>query len=337
VTDFAAPDVEVAVARRIVESERSRGRSEEGMPMTAETAVPSQAPGAATHSWKVGSVTVTSVVENQTERIPPEFFFPAASAVGVGEHPWLVPDFADAEGRIGLRVQAFVIDEPGRRTLVDPCVGNGKVRRLPWFHQQEWPFMERFGDAGFSPDSIDQVVHTHLHADHVGWDTHLDGSGTWIPTFTRARHLYTERELDHAASDDGAGGPGPADLYIDSVAPIVAAGLADVVAEDADLGGSLRLEPAPGHSPGHVVLWIESDGEAAVLSGDALHHPVQCAQPGWGFLDDHDAALALETRRRLLDRVGRHRALLFGTHFPNRPAGRVEVDGDGWRFTPVDA
>lgn len=305
--------------------------------MTAETAVPSQAPGAATHSWKVGSVTVTSVVENQTERIPPEFFFPAASAVGVGEHPWLVPDFADAEGRIGLRVQAFVIDEPGRRTLVDPCVGNGKVRRLPWFHQQEWPFMERFGDAGFSPDTIDQVVHTHLHADHVGWDTHLDGSGTWIPTFTRARHLYTERELDHAASDDGAGGPGPADLYIDSVAPIVAAGLADVVAEDADLGGSLRLEPAPGHSPGHVVLWIESDGEAAVVGGDALHHPVQCAQPGWGFLDDHDAALALETRRRLLDRVARHRALLFGTHFPNRPAGRIEVDGDGWRFTPVDA
>jgi len=299
--------------------------------MTAETR-----PQTATHSWKIGNVTVTSVVENQTEAIPPEFFFPAASAVGVGEHPWLVPDFADAEGRIGLRVQAFVIDEPGRRTLVDPCVGNGKTRRLPWFHDQEWPFMERFGDAGFSPDSIDQVIHTHLHADHVGWDTHLDG-GAWVPTFTRARHLYTEAELDHAASDDGAGGPGPADLYLDSVAPIITAGLAEVVTEDADLGGSLRLEPAPGHSPGHVVLWVESDGEAAVVSGDALHHPVQCAEPGWGFLDDHDAGVALETRRSLLDRVARRRALLFGTHFPNRPAGRIEVDGDGWRFLPVDA
>jgi glyoxylase-like metal-dependent hydrolase (beta-lactamase superfamily II) len=299
--------------------------------MTAEPT-----PQTATHSWKIGSVTVTSVVENQTERIPPEFFFPAASAAGVGEHPWLVPDFADTDGNIGLRVQALVIDEPGRRTLVDPCVGNGKTRRLPWFHQQEWPFMQRFGDAGFSPEAIDQVVHTHLHADHVGWDTYHDGRG-WVPTFTRARHLYTERELDHAATDDGAGGPGPADLYLDSVAPIITAGLADVVPEDADLGGSLRLEPAPGHSPGHVVLWIESDGEAAVIIGDTLHHPVQCAEPGWGFLDDDDAAVALETRRRLLDRVAGQRALLFGTHFPNRPAGRIEVDGGSWRFLPVDA
>jgi glyoxylase-like metal-dependent hydrolase (beta-lactamase superfamily II) len=287
----------------------------------------------ATHSWKVGSVTVTSVVENQTEQIPPEFFFPAASAAAVAEHPWLVPDFADDQGRIALRVQAFVIDEPGRRTLVDPCVGNGKTRTLPWFHQQEWPFMARFGDAGFAPESIDQVVHTHLHADHVGWDTHLDG-GAWVPTFTRARHLYTRRELDHAASDDGSG---PADLYVDSVAPIVAAGLADVVAEDADLGGSLRLEPAAGHSPGHVSLWIESEGETAVVTGDALHHPVQCAEPGWGWLDDLDAAVARVTRRDLLDRVARHRALLIGTHFPSRPAGRVEVDGDSWRFVPVDA
>jgi glyoxylase-like metal-dependent hydrolase (beta-lactamase superfamily II) len=289
-----------------------------------------------THCWKVGSVTVTSVVENQTDRIPPEFFFPAASAAAVAEHPWLVPDFADAEGGIALRVQAFVIDEPGRRTLVDPCVGNGKTRTLPWFHQQEWPFMERFGDAGFAPDTIDQVVHTHLHADHVGWDTHLDGAA-WVPTFTRARHLYTERELDHALADDGLGRLGPSDLYVDSVAPIVAAGLADVVPEDADLGGSLRLEPAPGHSPGHVALWIESDGEAAVIGGDVLHHPVQCAEPGWGWLDDLDAAVALETRRRLLDRLAGSGALLLGTHFPNRPAGRVEVDGAGWRFVPVDA
>jgi glyoxylase-like metal-dependent hydrolase (beta-lactamase superfamily II) len=300
------------------------GDEAEGMPMTVQTA---------THSWKVGSVTITSVVENQTEQIPPEFFFPNASAAAVAEHPWLVPDFADAEGRIALRVQAFVIDEPGRRTLVDPCVGNGKTRTLPWFHQQEWPFMERFGDAGFAPDSVDQVVHTHLHADHVGWDTHLV-DGVWVPTFTHARHLYTERELDHARHDDGNG---PADLYVDSVAPIVAAGLADVVDEDADLGGNLRLEPTAGHSPGHVSLWIESEGEAAVLTGDALHHPVQCAEPEWGWLDDLDAAVAFETRRHLLDTATRRGALLIGTHFPSRPAGRVEVDGSSWRFSPVDA
>lgn len=281
----------------------------------------------ATETWTVGAATITSVVENQTDEIPPEFFFPASTADGVAAHPWLVPDFADAEGRIAMRVQAFVIDEPGRRTLVDPCVGNGKTRTLPWFHQQEWPFMQRFAEAGFSPDSIDQVVHTHLHADHVGWDTHFVDDA-WVPTFTGARHLYTQRELASVRDE-------PADLYIDSVAPIVEAGLADVVDEDADLGGCLRLAPTPGHSPGHVSLWIESEGETAVVTGDVVHHPVQLAEPTWGFLEDLDPAVAQATRRELLDGLARSGALLIGTHFPTRPIGHVVADGDAWRFAPT--
>jgi glyoxylase-like metal-dependent hydrolase (beta-lactamase superfamily II) len=194
--------------------------------------------------------------------------------------------------------------------------------------------MDRFAEAGFTPESIDQVVHTHLHADHVGWDTHLV-DGTWAPTFTRARHLYTRAELDGARQASNGDGDGPADLYLDSVAPIVDAGLADVVDEDAALGGCLRLAPTPGHSPGHVSLWVESDGETAVITGDVVHHPVQLAEPAWGFLEDLDPDVAQATRRRLLDSVARSGALLIGTHFPTRPTGHVVAEGDAWRFAPT--
>jgi glyoxylase-like metal-dependent hydrolase (beta-lactamase superfamily II) len=282
-----------------------------------------------TTRWTVGDATITSVVEEQTERVPPEFFFPDASADAVLRHRWVVPDFADEQGTISLRVQAFVVETGNRRVLVDPCVGNGKTRALPFWHDQSWPFLERFSEAGFSPPTIDTVVHTHLHADHVGWDTHRE-DGAWLPTFTRARHLYTAAELEDCRTN---GMPGE-DVYGDSVAPIVAAGLADVVDEAADLGDGLRLEPTPGHTPGHVSLWIESGGESALITGDFLHHPVQCAEPSWAEVADHDVDLARATRRRMLARAAARGALFIGTHFGTHPAGRVVADGDVWRFLP---
>ena len=145
-----------------------------------------------------------------------------------------------------MSVQAFVVELGGRVVVVDPCVGNGKQRALPFWNEQSWPFLERFAAAGFAPARVDAVVHTHLHADHVGWDTRLEG-GAWVPTFARARHLYTARELEWAKRTES---PGNAVVWDDSIAPILAAGLADVVDEDADLGGGLRLEPTPGPHAG---------------------------------------------------------------------------------------
>jgi glyoxylase-like metal-dependent hydrolase (beta-lactamase superfamily II) len=282
----------------------------------------------ATQRWTVGDVVVTSVVEAQTDHIPPAFFLPDATPEAVARHEWLVPDYADAEGNISLRVQAFVVEQPGRTVLVDPCVGNGKVRALPFWNDQSWPFLERLADAGFTPEAVDLVVHTHLHADHVGWDTHrVDGA--WVPTFTAARHLYTERELAYARTG------GEVEVYDDSVKPILDAGLADVVDEDADLGGGLRLEPTPGHTPGHVSLWIESAGEVALVTGDIVHHPVQLAEPAWAEIADADTEQARTTRRQMLARAAARRALLVGTHFGTRPAGRVVAAGDAWRFEPV--
>jgi len=280
--------------------------------------------------WKIGAGTITSVVEEQIERIPPEMFFPDATAADVARHPWLVPDFADAAGRIAMRVQAFVVELPGRTVLIDPCVGNGKKLALAFWNERTWPFLERFATAGFVPDRIDTVVHTHLHADHVGWDTRLD-AGRWVPTFSGARHLYTAREL---AWCEAGGNPGIDGVYAQSVAPILDAGLGDVVAEDADLGDGLRLEPTPGHTPGHVSLWIESDGATALISGDFLHHPVQCAEPAWAEVGDESVALARETRRAMLARASATGALFLGTHFPTAPAGRIVADGAAWRFVP---
>ena len=283
-----------------------------------------------TQVWRVGAATITSVVEDETVGIPPEFFFPEATAPRVAAHDWVVPDWADADGNISLRVQALVVECGGVTTVVDPCVGNGKVRSLFFWNEQSYPFLERFDAAGFDPAQVDQVLHTHLHADHVGWDTQLL-DGTWVPTFTGARHLYTQAELDSLRER-----PDPAeDVYGDSVGPIFDAGLADIVDVDADLGGGLRLEWTPGHTPGHVSLWIESDREQAFVTGDFMHHPVQFAEPGWAEIGDADVDGARATRRRLIESLAGRDVLVIGTHFGLRPAGHVVVDGDAWRFRPV--
>lgn len=282
-----------------------------------------------TRSWSVGDARITSVVEEETAHIPPEFFFPVATAAGVTAHPWVTEtgDWADPDGNITLRVQAVVIETGARTVLVDPCVGNGKTLSLPNWSDQDWPFMDRFAAAGFDAAGIDTVVHTHLHADHVGWDTHREGD-TWVPTFTAARYLYTQGELDFSQQL-----PGDA-VEAESVRPVFDAGLADVVADDADLGDGLRLESTPGHTPGHVSLWVESAGERALISGDFLHHPVQCAEPDWAEVGDADEAVARETRHRMLRVAAESGALFLGTHFAGRPAGRVVADGTVWRFVP---
>jgi glyoxylase-like metal-dependent hydrolase (beta-lactamase superfamily II) len=279
--------------------------------------------------WKVGDVTVTGVCEAQTDHVPPQLFFPAATAEAVAAHAsWLVPDHADEAGNVSLQVQAFVVEVGSRTIVVDPCVGNGRDRSLPFWSMQDWPFMARFEAAGFDVAGVDQVLHTHLHADHVGWGTRPTGDGGWEPTFVNARYLYTERELAFAAAPDNI----DPNVYLDAVEPVLDAGLGDVVPEDADLGDGLRLEPTPGHTPGHVSLWIESAGEVALISGDWLHHPVQLAEPHWAEIGDADVEQARETRARMLARLADTGALLLGTHFAVPSGGRVVRDATHFRF-----
>jgi len=280
----------------------------------------------ATQTWKVGAAKITSVVEDQSE-LPPGLLFPEAREEMVRRHAWLVPDWADAEGGISLRTQAFVVEIDGLTVLVDPCVGNGKVRWLPMWNELDLPFLERFADAGFAPEAVELVLHTHLHADHVGWDTRREGDD-WVPTFSSARHLYTQAELDFVRT---AVLPGE-DVYGDSIAPIVEAGLADVIEPNADLGHGMRFESTPGHTPGHTSLWIESNCEHALITGDFMHHPLQFGEPQVAEIADADIEVARATRTRMIREMSRTGALVLGTHFPNRPAGRVRVDGDVWQF-----
>ncbi len=285
-----------------------------------------------TQRWTVGDATITSVVEDEIHHIPPELFFTAATAAEIAAYPDLVPDYTDSRGNIAMRVQALVVETGSRCVLVDPCVGNGKTRTMPFWHDQNYPFLERFAEAGLTTDGIDTVVHTHLHADHVGWATQFV-DGAWTPTFTAARHLYIEREVEWCRSGDN---PGTAGVYADSVEPIFDAGLADLVDDDADLGDGLRLEGCAGHTPGQVSLWIESAGELALITGDFIHHPVQCHRPEWAEVGDLDDEVARVARRRMLGRAAATEALVIGTHFSVQPGGHVVTDGDAWRFVPVN-
>jgi glyoxylase-like metal-dependent hydrolase (beta-lactamase superfamily II) len=283
-------------------------------------------------TWRVGTIRVTSVIEDQTDHIPPQMFFPASTPDAVAAHTWLVPHYADEAGNIGLRVQAFVLQTATRTIVVDPCVGNGKTLSLPFWNNQQYAFMERFREADFDPADVDLVVHTHLHEDHVGWDTH-EVNGRWVPTFVNARHLYTQAGLDHVR----AGTEGDRDATLrESIQPVFEAGLADIVDEHADLGEGLRLVATPGHMPGHVSLWIESDDERALISGDFVHHHVQLAEPSWAEVADIDTAVAEATRRRMFGEVTAAGAMFFGTHFPTHSVDRLMTDGAVWRFVPTD-
>lgn len=290
-----------------------------------------------TQAWQFGEVSITSVVEAQTDGIPPQFFFPDATGAKVAAHSWVVPTWADQDGNIGLRVQALVVRTPTRTIVVDPCVGNGKTLSLPFWNDQQYPFLQRFTAAGFDPATVDLVVHTHLHEDHIGWDTQLV-DGSWVPTFTRARHLYVREALDAVRRLER---PDHAAVLAQSIDPVFAVGLADVIempADDGhDLGEGLRLASTPGHTAGHVSVWIQPAGadQAVLITGDCVHHPVQLAEPDWAETADIDVPLARDTRRRVFAEAASSGAVVFGTHFPTQSAGRIVPDGEVWRFVAL--
>jgi glyoxylase-like metal-dependent hydrolase (beta-lactamase superfamily II) len=288
-------------------------------------------PSEFSHQWRIGDMVITSVVEQVFDWSSPNFLFPDCTNELVQQFSWLVPDYADAEGNINGSVQAFVIDQPDRRILVDPCVGNGRTRFLPNWHMQDFDFMGRFSAAGFTPESVDIVLHTHLHADHVGWDTYLR-DGAWTPTFTKARYLYVRDELEwHKSSWD----PDRHEVWQDALSPVFDAGLADVVESDHDLGGGISLAPSPGHTGGHVSIWLTSGGETGLVTGDFMHHPVQFGDPSLREIADDDVERARETRSAMMTQASQRQALLIGTHFALRSGGRVVPDGGAWRFNPV--
>lgn len=261
-----------------------------------------------------------------------------------------MPHFAEANGEMHGVIQAFVVEAQGSTIVVDTCVGDGRERRLvPEWNDAQTGFLQRFEAAGFDRNEVDVVLCTHLHVDHVGWNTYWAGS-SWQPTFPNARYLLADVEVAHWESDRSKPARDPAasdDLlaaalanfdqdqrqaHADSIQPVLDAGLVDIVPRDHRIGEHVSLVPTPGHTPGHVSVWIRSNGEEAVITGDCIHHPCQIARPGWASAADHDPAKGVATRHELLERLSGTGTLLMGTHFAEPTAGRIEVDEGGFRL-----
>lgn len=201
---------------------------------------------------------------------------------------------------------------------------------------RQTPFLADLAAAGFPREDVDTVICTHLHFDHVGWNTMLV-DGEWVPTFPNARYVLCRDEWAHWSSSTpkGAGGSGYAATLDDAVRPVIDAGLADLVAPDHQVTDEIRLESTPGHTPGHVAVHVESGGEHALITGDLAHHPVQFAEPDWFADPDTDREQSAATRRRLVDEYADTGVLVIGTHFGPPCAGYLVRDGNGYRFAAV--
>ena len=277
--------------------------------------------------WQIGAANITRVVEIEGSS-PCTFFFKDSRPEQLLQHAWLQPHFLTEEGRVRAAIHCFVVQSEGRTLVVDTCVGNDKPREVKNWNMRQGRFLEDLAEAGFARERVDAVVCTHLHVDHVGWNTMLK-DGKWVPTFPNARYLFGRREWEHWENE--AAGP-DREVRNDSVRPIIDAGLADLVAMDHRSTPVVFLEPTPGHTPGHVSVRISSKGEEAVITGDLMHHPVQCAEPGWASNFDTDADSARTTRRAFLERYANRPVLILGTHFATPTGGKIVRDAKSFRF-----
>lgn len=277
--------------------------------------------------WQIGEVRVSRVVESEGPTSP-KFLFEDLPSEKLLQHVWLRPHFLTEDAKLIMSIHAFVVESRDRTIVVDTCVGNDKVRQSKNWHLQKGRFLEDMAEAGFPRERVSHVLCTHLHVDHVGWNTMLV-AGHWLPTFPNARYLFGRTEYEYWSKH-----PDPYDQSIqqDSVRPIVDAGLAELVEPDHQLTPEVFLEPTPGHTPGHVSVRIRSKGQAAVITGDLMHHPVQCALPAMGSRFDYDPTAARNTREEFLRRYDDGRTLVLGTHFAAPTAGKVASEGGSYRL-----
>ena len=279
--------------------------------------------------WLVGRVTVTKIVELEVTG-GSRFILPQATYDEIQPIGWLQPHFANERGRLKMSIHALVVETPDRRIVVDTCLGNDKEgRRIPTWNDLQGPFLADLAAAGFPRESIDTVLCTHLHVDHVGWNTMLEG-GKWVPTFARARYLMGRVEFGHWRAQHER--EDMAAVFADSVAPVYDAGLVELVETDHVLCDEVSLVPTTGHTPGHVSVRIRSDGEEALITGDFMHHPCQIAHPEWSSTADSDPDAARQTRERMLKELCGRPVLVIGTHFAGATAGRIVRDGDAYRL-----
>ncbi len=235
-------------------------------------------------------------------------------------------------------VHSWVIEIDGRTILVDSCCGNDKDRALPEVHRLDTDYLGNLRRAGFAPEDIDMVMCTHLHFDHIGWNTKLE-NGRWVPTFPNARYVFGKRDFEYfKANPEGEELHNAA--FLDSIVPVMEAGQGDLVDEDAiahrEIGNGVWLEPAFGHSPGCCTINAQADGPPGVFWGDVIHHPVQLIRHDLPFAYDADGDMACTVRKATMERLADSDTLCFPAHFRRTSAGHVKRDGDAFRYEWID-
>ena len=278
--------------------------------------------------WTIGDVVVRAAVE-EASLIPGPGLLMGMDVAELGDHlHWLQPDYMDGEGNIQLAIQSFLVESSGQRIVVDTCFGDG--HQLPYdlpLDTRHYPGM--LASVGFGVDDVDVVLCTHLHFDHVGWNTTLV-DGSWQPTFPNAEYLFGAEEYDHWRDD-----PDPNRCSEECVQTLVDCGAARLVAHDHVITPEVRLVPTPGHTPGHVSVRIESRGQSALITGDMVHHPIQIVRPDWSSGPDYDPETAIATRRQVFSELADTDVLVLGTHFNEPAGGRVRTSGDGLTWAPA--
>jgi len=277
-------------------------------------------------TWKVGRVEITRLVEVWKWEDDIWMVLEDSKPPIVHTQPWLLQDHVTPEGRMFINFQAFVVKAGNRRIMIDTCIGADRERQFPVFTRMRTTFLEDLASLGITPNDIDTVLCTHLHFDHVGWNTHLV-DGKWVPTFPKARYLFSRTEYDHWQMLRDTGGYHGINHMSDAVDPVVNAGLVDFIPHDYALSEEIRLLPTPGHTPGHVSVHISSQGQQAVITGDMMHHPIQVAMPGHPATFDMDKPAGAKTRVEFVNRFKDQPVLVIGSHFADPGAGYIVRHG----------
>jgi glyoxylase-like metal-dependent hydrolase (beta-lactamase superfamily II) len=279
-------------------------------------------------TWSIGKARITRVVEREVS-LPLTGLLPEATEAALEKHrAWLEPHFLLPGGLATLSIHGLLVESEGRRILVDTCIGGRRIKGFEALAEGGRPFLDDLAAAGFPAATIDFVLCTHLHFDHVGWNTRLE-DGRWVPSFPNARYVFARPEWEHWSRETSRAFTATLD---EAVRPVFDAGLVDLVPTDHALTCEVRLEPSPGHTPGHVCVRIESEGACALVTGDMTHHPVQWAEPDWKMVADTDPEQARETRRRIRGEHADRPTLVIGTHYAPPCAGHIVRRPEGWAF-----
>lgn len=292
-----------------------------------------------TKRWEVGDVVVTKVYESRLARDSIFSMLPIVDGDLDPYRSWMAPFLGPGDEMV-MDVHAFCIEADGQRIVVDTCVGNDRHYESDLFasifNGLHTTFLDDLSSVGFGPTSVDTVICTHLHPDHIGYNTVRTEAG-WEPTFRNARYVMSLGDVEvWREGFTELGGPVADDstlAFTTSVQPVVDAGQAELVEpEEFPVSPSVSLMATPGHTPDHFSVMIRSRGATALITGDAVHTPVQLARPEWSLNADADAEVSAQTRRSLVERFAGSDTLVMGTHFPDPTAGYIVADGAGWRF-----